>query len=244
MFDAFFVQSEKSRVREIVRDPASFACCNPESYGDRLWLLEGSPLLAKFEKSLSLELMKELHGHRGLGLLNHIMNECERAYGFDIILVDVNPGNSLFNQFAAASCDYILAPGQASLYSCASVHGLLSTVLSGAEGWLKKFNDLSRQQWEPRYIRDDKDLVNWRFPKDPVKVLPFLINNYPLDDHHKMTRDCSQFFYTMVSYIEKDFANEDVEPKPEIVVDKGGRKVIPFLPSLTAVPTLEVSILQ
>ena len=28
-------------------------CCNPDSYGDKLWLLEGTPLLWKFEEKIS-----------------------------------------------------------------------------------------------------------------------------------------------------------------------------------------------
>jgi cellulose biosynthesis protein BcsQ len=110
MFKALFDDKEAGKIKEIVQKPSSFICVNPDSFGGNLWLLEGDSSISEYEGKLS---MAEYHKDtRLVTVLNHIMNECEKAYGFDVILIDVNPGNSVFNKFAAAACDFVLPPGQ------------------------------------------------------------------------------------------------------------------------------------
>lgn len=246
MFRTFFEENDAKGVKDIVEDPKNFYPCNQDSFGSKLWLLTGSPLLSQFEGSLAIATQQaNASGHRALGLLNHIMTLCERKYGFDVILVDVNPGNSVFNQYAAASCDFIIAPTQASLYSAVSVHGVLTSIMSGENGWLSKHEKLANVQWDPAYIERHPHMENWRLPREPTRMLPFLVNNYPREQEVSLgegsvvvAKDNSQFVYTMEYFIENDFKNDGILPKVEIVANKG-RKVISFLPQLKAVGGLE-----
>ena len=71
-----------------------------------------------------------------IGIINYILNKLADKHNFDVIILDVSPSNSSLNQISALSCDYILPPCNASLYSCGSIYGLFETVLPGKEGWL------------------------------------------------------------------------------------------------------------
>jgi hypothetical protein len=68
----------------------------------------------------------------------------------------------------------------ASLYSCGSVSGLLSSVLPGARGWFGKLATIAETQWRQDWIDtpSKRSLLEWRLPKRPPKLLPFLVNNY------------------------------------------------------------------
>jgi cellulose biosynthesis protein BcsQ len=47
------------------------------------------------------------------------MNTLANKHAFDVIIVDLSPSNSALNEISALSCNYILPPCNASLYSCA-----------------------------------------------------------------------------------------------------------------------------
>ena len=130
--------------------------CNKEQFDDKLWLLKGSPLLSEFESELSRalgpadETPSQGRHFRTIGIFSFIINRLVAKHGFDIVFIDVSPSNSALNQVAALSCDYILPPCQASLYSCGSVYGLLNSVLPGESGWFGKHARISKKQWVRR----------------------------------------------------------------------------------------------
>ena len=132
---------------------------DPDVFGDKLWLLEGSPLLQEYEPSICEALQRYEHqrNFRAYGIFAYIMTQLAELHEFDAILVDVSPSNSAINQvslrrgfgsklwthrwvvcfsrtlsqIAAISCNYMLPPCSASLYSCGSLYGLLTSVLTG-----------------------------------------------------------------------------------------------------------------
>ena len=132
---------------------------DPDVFGDKLWLLEGSPLLQEYEPSICEALQRYEHqrNFRAYGIFAYIMTQLAELHELDAILVDVSPSNSAINQvslrrgfgsklwthrwvvcfartlsqIAAISCNYMLPPCSASLYSCGSLYGLLTSVLTG-----------------------------------------------------------------------------------------------------------------
>ena len=55
-----------------------------------------------------------------IGIISYIMNTLANKHAFDVIIVDLSPSNaSALNEISALSCNYILPPCNASLYSCA-----------------------------------------------------------------------------------------------------------------------------
>ena len=222
-------------------------------FNDRLWLLKGSPLLSEFEAELTRaigppdETPNQKH-FTHLGIFSFIINKLVDKHGFDIVFIDVSPSNSALNQVAALSCDYILPPCQASLYSCGSVYGLLTSVLPGENGWFGKHARISNKQWS-----SNTDLApEWRLPKDQPKLLPILITNYDRevvqgDTNMRQIRFApSQFFFTLRKYlqecpyvkgndnVEGDEAHEKAKKvEPKVVFERNyGRAVLPFAPSV------------
>ena len=121
-----------------------------------------------------------------------------------MILVDLSPSNSAINQSVALSCDYILPPANPSIYSCGSVHGLLTSVLTGDKGWLKKHADIVAHQQDVEDESEDrkKAITPWHLPTAPPKMLPILVNNYSRDNGtNKVMLADSQFVYTMMKYV-------------------------------------------
>ena len=223
--------------------------CNPDQFGDRLWLLKGSPLISEFEAEFSRALgprdeTPSPKFFRTIGIFSFIINKLVAKHGFDIVFIDVSPSNSALNEVAALSCDYILPPCQASLYSCGSVYGLLTSVLPGEGGWFGKHERISKKQW----YNDDLP-PEWRLPKNQPKLLPILVTNYDREvkqaERGKSTEKKqirfapSQFLFTLRKYVaECPYVEGGAEAEksfqgPKVVFERNyGRAVLPFAPSV------------
>jgi cellulose biosynthesis protein BcsQ len=172
----------------------------------------------KFEAKMTQAFEKytsEGQATRDLGLMSFMMNSLADKHKFDVILVDLSPSNSALNQVVAISCDYILPPANPSIYSCGSVHGLLTSVLTGEEGWLKKHEAIVDYQKKKVKKREaDDDIMEWLLPASPPKMLPILVNNYSLDTYkgkEYMHLAESQFVYTMMKYVHE---GASCQPRP------------------------------
>ena len=230
--------------------------CNPDETGDKLWLCKGSPLLVEFEGPVAVgigapEQRPAENQYKNIGIVAYLMRRMTELHNFDVILLDVGPSNSALNQMAALSCDYILPPCLASLYSCGSVSGLLSAVLPGTRGWFGKLEAIAETQWRPDWVSNPSkaSLLPWRLPAHPPKLLPILVNNYGteykaaaegLQVAKRATRGAgaaalatvkqirfgaSQFYYTICQFVDHDCAyveGSDAVPPP----DFRGPKVI------------------
>jgi len=239
VFDSCFLQNKINDADAILDSgEAGLHKCNVDTFGDYLWLLEGTPLLWKFEEKISSAFANPTRDEslKEYGIIAHILEKYTQTCAFDVILVDCGPSNSAINRAAALSCDYILPPCQAALYSAGSVHGLLSTVLPGRRGWLGVHATITAQ-WRDENGRPNEEereattSEDWLLPKDPPKLLPILIMNYPLEartdapgassggkrkkpatrpatadpsDELVMKFSASQFVYTIKNYVYRE----------------------------------------
>jgi cellulose biosynthesis protein BcsQ len=138
-----------------------------------------------------------------------------------VVLCDLSPSNSALNCITALSCDYILSPCNASLYSTVSVAGLLETVLqnpNNSDSWLAKHEKLKKHFHADDLEETDPTtfaLREWFLPKLPPKLLPILVTNYPLnkkDNRVQVTH--SHFVYTIMAYINTDLGKRDKKKIP------------------------------
>lgn len=191
IFDKFFTQRDAPAAMAILGEGFErLHSCNPDGFAHNLWLLEGTPLIWKFEEEISSAFATPTDDKslRQYGILAYVFEQYTATCEFDVILVDCGPSNSAIHKAAALACDYILPPCQAALYSAGSVHGLLSTVLPGRKGWFglhRKITDHWRDPTSGRPREDEKEAVEhekWLLPKSSPKLLPFLINNYMLEE--------------------------------------------------------------
>lgn len=234
------MQREVEAVEEALKKDDAIKAKNAEKFGDKLWLLEGSPLLHEFEAEIARAFgePKNQQSFKSFGVFSYLMTRLTELHNFDVILIDVSPSNSALNQAAALSCDYILPPCIASVYSCGSVYGLLTSVLTGPKGWLKRHERIAEAQWD-RQNEPTERLKPWRLPAKPPKLLPILGNNYSVDEPGRVSFSDSQFLYTISQYVNEacpyivgskvspraDWAGKQVEFEPN-----HGRKVIAFVP--------------
>ena len=88
-------------------DPCALLLQNidPDVFGDKLWLLEGSPLLQEYEPSICEALQRYEHqrNFRAYGIFAYIMTQLAELHELDAILVDVSPSNSAINQVSFAA---------------------------------------------------------------------------------------------------------------------------------------------
>lgn len=240
MMDGVFVQREVEAVEEALKKEDSIKAKNAEKFGDKLWLLEGSPLLHEFDAEISRAFGEPTNpqSFKSFGVFSYLMTRLTEMHDFDVILIDVSPSNSALNQAAALSCDYILPPCMTSLYSCGSVYGLLTSVLTGPNGWLKNHERIAGAQWDPQNELTER-LKQWRLPAKPPKLLPILGNNYSVDEPGCVSFSDSQFLYTISQYVNEacpyivgsnispsaGWVGKQVEFEPN-----HGRKVIAFVP--------------
>ncbi|KAL1506926.1 hypothetical protein AB1Y20_007790 [Prymnesium parvum] len=259
MFDAHFNEHDITLLDQVLCDEQTVVNVNGNFFSDRLWLLKGSQLIFTFERDLSAALEDKTMGNRhvkSIGLLSFILNDLAKRHGFDVILLDVSPSNCALNQISALSCDYILPPCNASLYSCGSIYGLLTTVLPGQAGWLGFHQRLAAHQWDPAWASAlSSTMLPFRLPKDPPQLLPILVTNYGMELRHTVAASSSakrqkpsgssmrfqpsQFVYTLEEFLRgcKHIQRDDrasassSEAKIKFRTNHG-REVIAFVPSV------------
>lgn len=230
MLSAHFDASELDDVNEILDAEDTVIPVNDDFFKGRLHLLAGSQLLFRFERSITQALedptLPDKHV-KSIGIMNYMLNRLAEKHKFDVIILDLSPSNSALNQISALSCDYILPPCNASLYSCGSVYGLLETVLPGDDGWFGFHTRLSNKHWDGVWEKSTigQRLLPFRLPREPPQLLPILVNNYGLqasaelfasalgNKRRKMEEPVgetvkhvyfqpSQFVYTLMGYLQ------------------------------------------
>lgn len=166
-------------------------------FGHNFYILEGDPMIAQFETEIAHAFNN--FGSQGqlksYGLFAHMMELFAEILHFDVIMVDCSPSNSAINKAAALACDYILPPCLAALYSAGSVHGLLTSVLPGEEGWLGLHQKITEKWRDPARGNEPRAayaaLSAWLLPKNPPALLPITVTNYAMglesDVHVKET---------------------------------------------------------
>ena len=190
IFDTFFTARDvRGTQEELAKGFEGLQCCNGDTLGNNLWLLQGTPLIWKFEEEMSSAFTNPTRDEslKKYGIISYIIEQYTQQCKFDIVLIDCGPSNSAMNKAAALSCDCILPPCLPSLYSAGSIHGLLTTVLPGKKGWLGVHRTITDHWYEENGMVKEEEAEaeenpDWLLPKDPPKLLPILINNYPLEE--------------------------------------------------------------
>lgn len=233
IMNALFIDVQAD-VDAVLQSPNLLHKCNPDKCGDNLWLLEGTPLLSQFESELHAGFanVRVATSIKRFGVFSFLMKRLTDIYDFDVILVDCSPSNSAINKAAALSCDYILPPCQAGLYSAGSVYGLLSTVLPGDNGWLGEHDEI-RTRWRSNdgtpKANVEPSMVDFLLPYTAPLLLPIMVSNYgmegkPSDDtspstsqrksvrkmggdaatlDRRITFSSTQFVYTIMNYVHR-----------------------------------------
>jgi len=249
----FTKSSPFSTLGEMLNKEDALVKCNPEFFKDNLWLLAGSTLLSEWESQFAVALASdkpETAKLKSIGIIAFIMQHLTKTRGFDVIIIDLSPSNSALNEVAALSCDYILPPVMASLYSCGSVFGLLTTVLPGEKGWFGKHRAIT-EAWDRELAESDEDGIDDGFelcmlPAQPPTLLPFLVQNYRMvNSETQMHFSASQFFYTLKEYVDvvADIEDHSAAPAARVQNEKKtppkvrmranhGRRVILFAPAI------------
>lgn len=189
---ALFVDNEASEVRNLI-ETERFKLLSQvnldehtkqSEFGENFWVLEGDPTISEFEANIAHAFSN--FGMKGMlkhyGLISYLMEVFTEVLEFDVIMIDCSPSNSALNKAAALSCDYILPPCMASLYSAGSVSGLLTSVLPGEEGWLG-LHDKITHRWREADGTPKAEIAGlkeWLLPASPPVLLPILVSNYPM----------------------------------------------------------------
>ena len=94
IFDLFFTQRKAEAMEKVVHEGTDgLHCCNPDNFADRLWLLEGTPLLWKYEEKISNAFGNPTKDEslREYGIISYLLEAYTQQCGFDVILVDCSP---------------------------------------------------------------------------------------------------------------------------------------------------------
>lgn len=225
--------------------------CNEEHFGDSFYIFEGSVTVGDYEayierafngteKNMSL-------GALHTGFLKFMMDVLNRVYGFTVFIIDSSPAKSQLNQALGLCCDYILPPVFADVFSATSVHSLLTEVLGGERGWIAKHKEVVAIQYKNRFVSANPEVLNWRIPLNPPRLLPFIVTNFPTkklpklrkrtkgieDFLEEMTYMPQQFVYCMKDFIDKDKINAAERDEVRIEYEaNNGDMIICLLPTL------------
>ena len=168
-------------------------------------------------------------------------------YNLDFVLVDLGPSIDEITKAFVCSCDFMLPPAFPDFFSASSAHGLLNDVLPE---WLR-WRGEHRRAWSTLSERDRKDLTDhgyYDFGR-PLKILPFLVQNYTLlgdgaagqrpaarrGRGREISPSSSDFIYSITTLARE--ARDD-EVRALYAPDGDGRMVVPFCRKLTAAPTV------
>ena len=194
MMNMLFVEQEASGIKKMIEEDRHDLLSkvnvdelsDESEFGDNFWILEGDANISEFEPLIAdaFSNCDKKPSIKHYGLISHMMQMFTEILKFDVIVIDCSPSNSALNKAVALSCDFILPPCMASLYSAGSVNGLLSTVLPGNDGWLGIHDKITKLWRESDDNRTPKTLVrgleDWMLPATAPQLLPIMISNYPM----------------------------------------------------------------
>uniref|UniRef100_A0A6T8A3P5 AAA domain-containing protein n=1 Tax=Prymnesium polylepis TaxID=72548 RepID=A0A6T8A3P5_9EUKA len=193
MMHALYTEQESNRIRIMIATrregllhKISVDQNGESEFGDNFYILEGDPMIAQFESDIAhafsnFGLQSQIKSY---GLFSHMMQLFAEILNFDVIMVDCSPSNSAINKAAALACDYILPPCMAALYSAGSIHGLLTSVLPGEDGWLGLHEKITERWRDEDNKLEPKtsyaSLSAWLLPKSAPVLLPIVVSNYAM----------------------------------------------------------------
>ena len=188
-------------------EPRLFRSCNhrklrhPQTKKPLLWLLAGSPSLS-FHETVMGSATRSSHTEKSstvkVGLCRYILDQLKR--NFDMILVDLSPSCSAMNMAMVMSCDYVLPPCFLDMYSCESVHGLLTEVLPRWFTWLKATAEFQESTNGYKFVKD-ANIMPFLVRKTPPKILPFICTSYDVDIYNNVQYHHTSFYKTIDIFV-------------------------------------------
>ena len=128
---------------------------------------------------------------------------------YDVILVDMSPSCGALNRVMAMSCDLILIPTFASVYSAVAIYNMFRTVLPEWYAWR---SNLIRMQSDPVWGADNENDIRFQFKSDPPRILPVVMTNYEIMEtsntpgqavRYALDDGSSDFVTTFISHIHR-----------------------------------------
>ncbi len=197
---------------------------------DNLWILPGDPRLVKLEANF----MDAVNFHGlffiyGLAGFRHMINHIAKDHKIEYVIVDLGPSAGAINQVIILNCDYILPPVMADYFSVCSIDGLLNTLLPH---WL---DFLRRYRREIRNRQPDTE-DNFKYAKfgAPPKILPFLLNGYPMKGG-RMVKNYAVWSQTMNNFLEGPNSTVTPRVKGLLTRDGHGKVLVNFCKNLVSV---------
>jgi cellulose biosynthesis protein BcsQ len=157
--------------------------------GGELWLIPGHPSIIKCEQHYN-DYKKLVQGPFCRYGLRYLIDRAVERHKIDIVLVDFGPSASPLNINWIASCDMILPPCFADYFNCASLHGLLTSVLPEVIKYHKeRLKNQMEEMDKNKCLKDfktklgdeciEKDLKeSLKFGRYPPKLLCTVVTNF------------------------------------------------------------------
>ncbi len=196
-----------------------------------LWILPGDPRLVRLETNFMDSL--NFHGDffiHGLAGFRHMMYHIASNPELEIeyVVVDLGPSAGAINQVIILNCDYILPPLLADYFSVCSMDGLLNTLIPH---WLD-FLDKYRHEIRNRPL-EKEDRRKYRKFGSPPKILPFLMNGYPMRDGI-IVRNYAVWSQTMTNFVDGPGSRVDQRVKNLLIRDGEEKIFVNFCKDLVS----------
>ena len=146
---------------------------------DYLYLLPGSTDIIEYQGLLDEPRVEQRLTY--LGCFRRLLHLIAEAHDIAVILVDFGPSSGALNRCFVMSCDYILPPSFADIYSQASAEGFLNKVMVSWYSWWRLVKNQEKQP-DMRQRLQQPGLKRFLFNSQAPRILPFLVTNYPKYD--------------------------------------------------------------
>lgn len=177
-FEEFYASQNPNNIKEAL-EPAfkskprliEAVDCIQVQRNENLFLLPGHLDLSENEVQLGLsfQLTDSVGALKNLpGSFNYLFDQLTKKYGFDYILIDMNPSLSAINQDLFISSDYFIVPTSPDIFSYMSIKSL-AKFLPEWEKWAVKARPLFKDAEYP-------------LPATTPKFLGYTINDFNLSE--------------------------------------------------------------
>lgn len=175
-FDAFYESGNKNNIKDAL-EPAfkskprlieAIDCIKIER-NNNLYLMPGNLDLSEWEVQLGLsfQLTESVGALENLpGSFSYLFDKESQRYGFDYVIIDMNPSLSSINQDLLISSDFFFVPTSPDIFSYMAIHSL-SKILPSWEKWAKNARSLFKEAEYP-------------LPMNTPKFLGYTINDFNL----------------------------------------------------------------
>mmetsp|Transcript_3834 Transcript_3834/g.5922 ORF Transcript_3834/g.5922 Transcript_3834/m.5922 type:complete len:316 (+) Transcript_3834:3-950(+) len=143
-------------------------------------MIPGSARLFEYESTLAKSRgeMDEILKHNALG---NLVRMAAYVVDADYVFIDLGPSSSYLNKVILMSCDYILPPVFADLFSLGSLHNLLHVMLPDVVGQMEYLKGRAARLYanpSPDRTLTMVKAYGYTYSAAPPTILPFIVTNY------------------------------------------------------------------